>query len=195
MTEWQDYPSPAVGWAPKGRVPAHPPPLVPTLDDAGQPVLEPGEAHIGALPANCVRFWARHGNVDQRWGPIDMTATITTHRVVLIATPGTPADAWSTSGTVPVALRAIEPSQALRGVAPVRIAGHVRWSGVTRVETEGSLVIVTMPASLHSEAHLVLHVPIQLGHRFLAIARAAFVAAKRTLSADRPGLVEAPPTV
>lgn len=193
MAEGQEHPGPAVGPASDGRAPAVLPPLVPTLDEDGQVVLERGEAHIGALPAHGVRFRSRHGNIDQRWGPLDMTATLTTHRVVLIATPGTSADApWSTAGTVPFALRAIEPPQTLRGVTPVRIAGHVRWSRVTRVETEGSLVIVTMPASLRSEANLALRVQVQLGHRFLAIARAAFVAGKRPLSVDTPGVVEAP---
>lgn len=193
MAERQERPSPAVGSASDRHAPTVLLPIVPTLDD-GQVVLERGEAHIGELPANGVRFRSRHGTVDQCWGPLDMTATLTTHRVVLIATPATPADApWSTPGAAPFSLRAIEPAQVLRGVTPVRIAGHVRWSSVGRVESEGSLIIVTMPASLHSEANLSLRVPIQFGHRFLAIARAAFVAAKRPLTIDTPGLVEAPP--
>lgn len=194
MAEWQEHVSPAVGAVPNGRAPTVLLPLVPTLDDNGRVVLERGEAHIGALPANGVRFRSRHGHVDQRWGPLDMTATLTTHRVVLTASPGSPADGpWSTAGSVPFALRAIEPPQVLRGVSPVLLAGHAWWSHVRQVEADGSLVIVTMPASLQSEATLAFHVPMQLGPRFLAIARAAFVAAKRRLSVDAPNRVEAPP--
>ena len=196
MAEWQEFPTPAVGSAPERRAPALPPPPVPTLDDSGNLVLEFGEAGIGSLPATGVRFRSRHGSVDQRWGPIDMSMTLTTQRIVFLATPGTPADpSWSTIGTVPFVLRAIEPPQALRAVAPVRIVGHVRWNRVTRVDVDGRRVFVTMPAPLGREATLALQVPSQLGHRFLAIARAAFIAAKRPLSADTPTRVEAPATL
>jgi hypothetical protein len=125
-----------------------------------------------------------------------MRVTLTTHRIVMVASPGTPADApWSTPGTVPVSLRAIEPPQELRGVAPVRIAGHVRWINVIRVEADGSRAYVTLPASLGGDATLALHLPHQLGHRFLAIARAAFVAAKRPLTVDTTDRVDAPLTL
>ena len=194
--EWQEFPSPAVGSAPEGRAPALRPPLVPTLDAIGAVVLEVGEARIGSFPASGVRLRARVGNVDQRWGPLEMRVTLTTHRIVMVASPGTPADApWSTPGTVPVSLRAIEPPQELRGVAPVRIAGHVRWINVTRVEADGSRAYVTLPASLGGDATLALHLPHQLGHRFLAIARAAFVAAKRPLTVDTTNRVDAPLTL
>ena len=194
--EWQEFPSPAIGSSPEGRASALPPPLVPTLDDDGTVVLEFGEVRIGAFPASGVRLRALIGNVDQRWGPLEMRVTLTTHRVVMIACPGTPSDApWSTPGTVPVALRAIEPPQALRGLAPVRVAGHVRWNSVTRVDAEVSRVFVTLPAPLGGAATLTMHVPGQLGHRFLAIARAAFVAAKRPLTVDTVNRVEAPPAL
>jgi hypothetical protein len=191
MDEWQEFSNQAAGSASE-RAPALLPPRVPTLDDDGRLLLEPGEAGIGSLPASGVRFRSRSGSVEQRWGPLDMCVTLTTHRVVLIASPGTPAGApWSTRGSVPVALRAIEPSQPLRRVAPVRIAGHVRWNSVTRVESDCGRICVTMAASHGEEASLVLQVPSQLGHRFLGIARAAFVAAKRQLSVDTPNRVEA----
>jgi hypothetical protein len=190
MAEWQEFLNPADGSASE-RAPALPP-RGPTLDDDGKLLLEPGEAGIGSLPASGVRFRSRSGSVEQRWGPLDMSVTLTTHRVVLIASPGTPAGApWSTPGSVPIALRAIEPPQPLRCVAPVRIAGHVRWSSVTRVESDRGRIYVTMPASHGEEASLALRVPSQLGHRFLGIARAAFVSAKRELSVDTPTRVEA----
>lgn len=193
MTERQDHPSRARGPIPQGRA-AHPPPRTPTLDVRGQPVLELGERPIGSMIAHGVRFRSLHGGAEQRWGPLDMTVTLTTHRILLTANPGTSADApWSTPADGPIALVAFEPPQALRGVIPVRIAGHVRWNGVSRVETEGSAVLVTTPSSLHPAGTLALRFPIELVHRFLAIARAAFVAAKRPLSVDRPDLVEALP--
>ena len=194
-SEWQEFPSPAVGPAPEGRAPALPPPPVPTLDDDGTVVLEFGEARIGAFPASGVRMRARIGNVDHRWGPLEMRVTLTTHRIVMIASPGTPSDVpWATPGTVPVVLRAIEPPQELRCLTPVRVAGHVRWKDVTRVDAEVSRVFVTLPASLGG-AKLTMHLPSELGHRFLAIARAAFVAAKRPLTVDTANRVEALPAL
>jgi hypothetical protein len=189
-SEWQEIPRPAVGSAPDGRGSALPPPLVPTLDDAGSVVLEAGEAWIGSFPASGVR--ARVGNVVERWGPLEMRVTLTTHRIVLIASPGTPSDApWSTPGASPVSLRAIEPPQALRGVAPVRVAGHVRWIDVTRVEADSSRAYVTLSAPIGGDATLTMHLPGQLGRRFLAIARAAFIAARRPLTVDTPSRVDA----
>jgi hypothetical protein len=194
--EWQEIPSPAVGEASDGRAPAPPPPLVPTLDHVGSVVLEAGEVLIGSFPASGVRLRARVGNVDQGWGPLEVRVTLTTHRIVMTASPGTPSDApWSTPSAAPVSLRAIEPPQALRGVAPIRIAGHVRWINVTRVDADSSRAYVTVPAPLGGDATLTMHLPGQLGHRFLAIARAAFVAAKRPLAVDTPNRVEAPLTM
>lgn len=193
-SEWQEFPSCPVGPPPDRGAPAFPPPLVPTLGGNGTVVLEFGEARIGAFPASGVRLRARIGNVDQRWGPLEMRVTLTTHRIVMIASPGSPSDApWATPGTIPVALRAIEPPEMLRGLAPVRVAGHVRWKDVTRVDAEVSRVSMTVPASFGGDATLTMHVPSQLGHRFLAIARAAFVAAKRPLAVDTATVVEARP--
>jgi hypothetical protein len=165
----------------------------PTLDPDGHPVLELGEARIGSLPANGVRFRCRVADVDHRWGPLDMRVVLTTRRIVLIATAvppdGTP---WSTAGSVPIALRAIEPPQRLRGIAPVRIAGHVRWERVTRVRSAGGRVTIIAPATVGAHAVLMLHVPNPLGHRFVAITRAAFVTTKRAITVDSFGRVEAP---
>lgn len=187
MTEWQDDQWLATGPKADGRGSGPLRPSIPLLDDDGRVLLEPGEARLGALPATDVQFHVRVGQVDHRWGPLDVRVSLTSHRAVLVATPGVPnATLWFATNSAPLVLRAIEPPQTRRGDAPVRVAGHVRWDFVTCVVTDGSRVQIVMPVSADGEASLVMHVPAQLGHRLASLARRAFVAAGRPLTIDTP---------
>lgn len=193
MTEWEDFRSPAFDPMSRGHHPSLPPPLVPTLDDDGTVELELGEALIGSLPAAGVRLRTRMGDRDQRWGPLEMWVTLTTVRLVMVSSPGPAPDAlWSAAGMVPVALRALEPPHAKRGVAPVRVAGHVRWNDVTRAQVDRGRALVTVPAPPSGDATITMQLPPEFSHRFLAIARAAFLAAKRRLLVDTRNQIEAP---
>jgi hypothetical protein len=123
-----------------------------------------------------------------------MRVTVTSHRIVLNAVASNQgATEWAAApDDAPLVLHSVEPTGARRGLEPVRIAGHVPWARVSRVDAEGSLIGIVMPVP-RGFASLTLHVPSQLGHRVLAAARSAFVGGRRFLAVDTPFRIDAGP--